>query len=83
VHFHRCPGYATPGDYPEAFRRSRRMRNPFDHSGARAYDHITFVERDDDHDAAIRAILDQPQVAFLHDRSATAGCFGFEVRPAL
>jgi hypothetical protein len=82
VHFHRCPGYATSGDYPEAFRGSRRMLNPFDHSGARAYDHITFVGPDDDHDAAVRTILDQPDVAFLHDRSATAGCFAFEVRPA-
>jgi hypothetical protein len=81
VHFERCDGYPTPGDYPEAFRRSRSMINPFDHAGARAYQHITFVEPDDDHAAAVRRVLDAPEVSHVHVRSATAGCFTFEVRP--
>ena len=81
VHFGRCTGYDTPGTYPEALANAPRMLNPFDHNGVRDYEHITFVQSDDDHEAAVRAILDQPEVAFLHVRSATAGCFTFEVRP--
>lgn len=81
VHFGRCEGYSTSGDYPEAFLRNRSMLNPFDHTGARAYDHITFLAPDDDHEGAVRAILDQPDVAYLHVRSTTAGCYTFEVRP--
>jgi uncharacterized protein DUF1203 len=83
VHFGPCAGYADTGSYPEAFRHSKRMLNPFDHEGARAYEHITFVGPEDDHEAAVRGILEQPDVAYLHVRSSEAGCFTFEVRPAV
>jgi hypothetical protein len=81
VHFGQCSGYETPEVYPEALRGGQRMLNPFDHGGARAYEHITFVGPEDDQDAAVRRILAQPDVAYLHVRSATAGCFTFEARP--
>ncbi|HEU5471190.1 MAG TPA: DUF1203 domain-containing protein [Actinophytocola sp.] len=80
VHFGRCTGYPTPGDYPEAFRRSRSTVQPFDHTGARAYQHIAVLEPEDDHAAAVRRVLDQPEVAYAHVRSATAACFTFEAR---
>jgi len=83
VHFGPCAGFVDTGAYPEVFRRSERMLNPFDREGARAYEHITFVGPEDDHEAAVRRILEQPDVAYLHVRSATAGCFTFEVRPAV
>jgi hypothetical protein len=83
VHFGPCEGYQETGVYPEALKGGQRMLNPFDHEGARAYEHITFVGPEDDHEAAVRRILDQPDVAYLHVRSATAGCFTFEVRPAV
>jgi hypothetical protein len=83
VHFGHCAGYDDTGEYPEAFRHRESMLNPFDHEGARAYEHITFVGPEDDHEAAVRGILEQPDVAYLHVRSATAGCFTFEVRPAV
>lgn len=83
VHFGPCAGFEDTGEYPEAFQRTKSMLNPFDREGARAYEHITFVGPEDDHDAAVRRILDQPDVAYLHVRSATAGCFTFEVRPAV
>lgn len=83
VHFGLCGGYEDTGAYPEAFRHNKSMLNPFDHAGARAYAHITFVGPEDDHEAAVRRILEQPDVAYLHVRSATAGCFTFEVRPAV
>ena len=82
VHFGPCAGYADTGAYPEAFRNSKRMLNPFDHEGARAYQHITFVGPEDDHEAAVRRILEQPDVAYLHVRSSEAGCFTFEARLA-
>ncbi len=82
VHFGHCAGYLTHDVFPESFRRQRSMLNPFDHSGSRAYDHITFVDRDDDHEAHVRKILAEPDVAYLHVRSATAGCFTFAVHPA-
>ena len=56
--------------------------NPFGHDGERVYEHITFMAEDDDHEAVVRDTLARPEVAYLHVRSATAGCFTFEVRPA-
>ena len=82
VHFRRCPGYRTPAEYPPGLRESHCLLNPFDRTGARAYAHITFVEPHEDHDAAVQAVMAQPDVAYLHVRSAVAQCFTFEVRPA-
>lgn len=82
VHFGRCAGYPTHDVFPEAFLRQRSILNPFDHSGARAYDHITFIGPDDDHEVYIRKVLAEPDVAYLHVRSASAGCFTFAVHPA-
>jgi hypothetical protein len=61
---------------------SALLLNPFDHTGARAYRHITFVEPGDDYPAAVEQVMAQPDVAYLHVRSAVAQCFTFEVRPA-
>lgn len=82
VHFGQCAGYGTPEVYPEAL-RGERMVNPFDHDGVRVYEHITFVGAGGDHDAAVRQVLARPGVAYVHVRSATAGCFTFEARPAV
>jgi hypothetical protein len=78
VHHKRCAGYTDTAAYPAPFTDSRSMLNPFDLSGVRAYEHITFVGPDDDHEAAVRKILEQPEVSYLHVRSATAGCLTFE-----
>jgi hypothetical protein len=83
VHYRRCAGYDATDEYPGEFLASRSILNPFDHTGARAYDHITFLRPEDDHEAAVRAVLAEPNVAFLHVRSATAGCFHFKARPAV
>ena len=66
----------------DAMRGRFSLLNPFDHTGARAYKHITFVEPGDDYPAAVAMVMAQPEVAYLHVRSATAQCFTFEVRPA-
>jgi hypothetical protein len=80
VHHDACEGYADTGRYPQAFLESPSIVNPFDHTGARAYAHITFLEPHDDHEAAVREVLAAPEVSFAHIRSATAGCFTFAVR---
>ncbi|MFL6142506.1 MAG: DUF1203 domain-containing protein [Labedaea sp.] len=82
VHFGPCAGYLTPELYPEQFSSGKRTVNPFGHDGERVYEYITFMAEDDDHEAVVRETLARPEVAFLHVRSATAGCFTFEVRPA-
>lgn len=82
VCFRRCPGYPTTSHYPAALRAQHAQLNPFDHSGARAYEHITFVEPHEDHVAAVQSVLSQGDVDYLHVRSAVAQCFTFEVRSA-
>jgi Protein of unknown function (DUF1203) len=82
VCYRRCAGYGTPDEYPPDLRGRYTLLNPFDHTGARAYKHITFVDPEDDHAAAVRLVMAQPGVAYLHVRSAVAQCFTFEVRAA-
>lgn len=77
VHYEACEGYAATDRYPETFLHNKAILNPFDHTGARAYDHITFLDPEDDHEQALRAVLGQPDVAYVHVRSGTAGCFHF------
>jgi hypothetical protein len=82
VHSEACAGYGATGEYPVELSRDRRVINPFTREGARAYEHITFVEGGAAQEAAVRAVLAQPSVAFVHVRSAGAGCLMFEARPA-
>jgi hypothetical protein len=82
VHYEECDGYNSTNMYPPLFVNNKAILNPFDHSGGRAYDHITFLEPEDDHVAAVEEILGQPEVAFLHSRSREAGCFHFLLTPS-
>jgi Protein of unknown function (DUF1203) len=86
VHSGPCDGYPDTGRFPAVLADSPRMLNPFDRDGARAYDLITFVGPDSDgaadQEAAVRKLLDDPRVAFVHIRSTEAGCFTFEARRA-
>ncbi len=82
VHADACSGWSGSG-WPEAFRNSHSALQPFDSDGARAYDHITFVQPDDDHEEAVRRVLAADGVEVVHVRSATAQCFTFEVRASV
>ncbi|MEV4318310.1 DUF1203 domain-containing protein [Actinocrispum sp. NPDC049592] len=77
VHHNECAGYQTPDQYPPLFAHNKAILNPFDHTGARAYDHITFLAPADDHEEAAHKILNEPEVAHIHARSQEAGCFHF------
>jgi hypothetical protein len=78
VHFGQCDGHS--GGYPAEVGHGKTMLNPFDADGARVYDHITFIEPGEDHEGIVRALALRPEVDFVHVRSASAGCFTFEVR---
>jgi len=80
VHFGQCVGYPTTGAYPHALTDRSVMFNTFDAGGERAYDHITFAGPGEDHERIVRELLDRQEVAYVHVRSSTAGCFTFEVR---
>jgi hypothetical protein len=80
VHAERCAGYRGDGAYPAGFARDRSMLSPFDATGARIAERVTFVGPDDDHHAAVRDLLAVPGVEAVHVRSATAGCFTFLAR---
>ncbi|MFC0109174.1 DUF1203 domain-containing protein [Kibdelosporangium aridum] len=77
VHYEACAGYSATDQYPASHLHSKAILNPFDHTGARAYDHITFLGNEDDHETALKDVLSQPEVAFVHVRSQEAGCFHF------
>lgn len=80
VHFDRCAGYRTTGEYPPEFMNSHSMFNTFYPDGSRDYEHISFAGPGQDNLATLRAVLANPEVDHLHVRSATAGCFVFAVR---
>lgn len=82
VHVDQCEGYGTPGDYPVAFADSPSMFNTFYADGSRDYEHIRFVQPEDDHTAVLNEVLDHPEVDHLHVRSSVAGCFTFAVHRA-
>lgn len=58
------------------------MFNTFYADGSRDYEHIRFVQPEDDHTAALHEVLDHPEVDHLHVRSSVAGCFTFAVHRA-
>ena len=71
VHAERCTRYAETESYPEAFRNSRVIR---------AYDTRKFmidarVVNGEGPEQLIEELLANPQVAFLHVRSVTRGCY--------
>jgi hypothetical protein len=78
VHYGECAGHS--GGYPDYVGRGECMVNPFDPDGARVYEHITFIHEGEDHEEIVRTLALRPEVDFVHVRSATAGCFTFEVR---
>jgi hypothetical protein len=80
VHAERCAGYTGDGAYPVGFDRDRSMLYPFDATGARIPEHVTYVGPNDDHGAAVRDLLATPGVEVVHVRSAIAGCYTFQAR---
>jgi hypothetical protein len=75
VHAERCERYATTNRYPENLRRHRVLR---------AYDANddmidATVVSDDQPEAVIKKLFQNPQTSFLQARSVTRGCYTFKI----
>ena len=71
VHAQRCAAYRETNEYPAQFRTTRVVR---------AYDRRNWmidarVVNGEGPEAAIEELLENPEAAFLHVRSATRGCY--------
>ena len=76
VHADACERYAEDAGFPEMLRKSPRTLNAYAR-GARLLAQ-EFVE-DGKVDAAIERIFARPDVAYVHVRSTTAGCYTFRI----
>ena len=76
VHAESCERYQTVDEFPRDFRRGRSIR---------AYDsgrNIVAAEvvNGSEPEAIIEKFLENPETAFVHVRSASHGCYTFEVQ---
>jgi hypothetical protein len=83
IHADACPGYATPGQYPEGYRTWRPMIfRPYHDDGRMAYPALAKVRADEAEEAIARIFAD-PSIEVIHARNIYAGCFMFAIhRPA-
>jgi hypothetical protein len=78
VHAEACSPYAATDRYPEDF-RSHRVLRAYDEN----YDMIdAVVVENDEPEAVIDQLLQNPRAAFLQARSVTRGCFTFKIERA-
>lgn len=78
VHAEGCERYAQTSQYPEDFRHHRVMR---------AYDSDNnmidaMVVSDEQPEAIITKLFQNPEAAFLQARSVTRGCYTFRIERA-
>ena len=79
VHAEACGGYTDEERYPEGFRGRNQLLRAYDDQGRQVENVIVdgaAAER------GIAALLERPDVAFLHSRNVLAGCYMFCVTPA-
>ncbi len=75
VHAAACPRYAATDEYPENFRSHRVLR-----AYSRESDMIdAVVVADDQPEAVIEKLLQNPETMFLQARSVTRGCYTFKI----
>ena len=77
LHAEECGGYADTDRFPAGFRHRRMVLRAYDHEGRIAS--AEFVDGSDA-EAAIESQLARAEVAFLHFRAETYGCYQFAVR---
>ncbi len=78
VHAEACEGYAPTTKYPENFRRHRVFRAyNVEHDMIDAV-----VVPDDQPEAVIEQLLQNPETAFLQARSVSRGCYTFRIERA-
>lgn len=75
VHAETCPRYAAPERYPVDFRRHRVFRAY--NAGHNMIDAV--VLQDEEPEAVIARLLENPEATFLQARSSTHGCYTFRI----
>jgi hypothetical protein len=78
VHAQSCQRYAATTEYPEQFRRGRVFRAY--NSGCDIID--AQIVNGEEPEAVIATLLENSETAFVHVRSATHGCYTFQVERA-
>jgi uncharacterized protein DUF1203 len=80
IHAAPCDGYAAAGEYPPAYRSRPQVFRTYRADGTIAGGRL--VTPDESQETAIRELLAEPGVAYLHSRNVVFGCYMFAVHPA-
>jgi Protein of unknown function (DUF1203) len=81
IHADRCAGYPDGGGYPLGYRDRPQIFRSYGHDG-RIVDAEIVGGAEAETDEAIGRLLARPEVAFVHSRNVTYGCYMFEIRRA-
>jgi hypothetical protein len=80
VHVGTCDGYEPDGLFPPAWRKHPQVLRSYAADG-RLLDGVV-TQPEDDRMAIAAELLSDPDVAFVHSRTISVGCFSFEIRRA-
>lgn len=78
VHVGACSGYVADGLFPAAWREHPQVLRSYAADGELLDGVVT--QPDEDRLAIAAELLAEPNVAFVHSRTISVGCFSFEVR---
>lgn len=79
IHADRCDGYPDGRSYPEGYRDRQQIFRSYGHDGRIVDGEIVAGA---DAEPAIGRLLARPEIAFVHSRNVTYGCYMFEIRRA-
>ena len=80
VHAEPCAGYAEVNAYPSGLAHRRQVVRAYDERGDMG--HSALVDDGEHARVVVADMLAQPDVAIVHVRNVTAGCYNFCVLPA-
>lgn len=80
VHTNGCSGTWRTTALPEEFDGRRMTLRPYGDEHRILYDLVTPVAQGDGLNAAVQALLEQPEVAEVYGRNVQGGCFAFVAR---
>lgn len=77
VHAEPCAGYRFTDAVPAAFSTGPRLLRTYRADGSLDYEHIRTVAEDEHVEPVLRALLADPDIAFVHVRAVQSQCFTF------
>jgi hypothetical protein len=80
AHVDGCDGKAETEMLPTALDESPMVLRPYSHDHRIAYGHVRHVEAGESLTAHVRQLLERPEIAFVHGRNVTGGCYSFTAR---